>query len=60
MLAGSKTGMDVYRHIRRINSSVPVLFVSGNIEWVWLFYKTANPFVFKGYKQIVMTKIVVI
>ncbi|EMS79419.1 PAS domain S-box protein [Desulfotignum phosphitoxidans] len=34
MLAGSKTGMDVYRHIRRINSSVPVLFVSGNIEFI--------------------------
>jgi PAS domain S-box-containing protein len=34
MLPGSKNGMDVYRHIRSSNSSVPVLFVSGNIEFI--------------------------
>jgi DNA-binding NtrC family response regulator len=34
VLPGSKNGMDVYRHIRGKNSSVPVLFVSGNIEFI--------------------------
>lgn len=33
MLSGSRTGMDVYRHIRKTNASVPVLFVSGNFEF---------------------------
>jgi PAS domain S-box-containing protein len=34
MLSGSVTGMDVFRHIRSTNPSVPVLFVSGNIEFI--------------------------
>ncbi len=34
MLCGPENGMDVYRHIRSSNSSVPVLFVSGNIEFI--------------------------
>lgn len=34
ILPGSLTGMDVYRHIRRINSVIPILFVSGNIEFI--------------------------
>jgi len=34
MLSGSVNGMDVYRHIRSTNASVPVLFVSGNIEFI--------------------------
>lgn len=34
MLSDSVTGMDVFRHIRSTNPSVPVLFVSGNIEFI--------------------------
>jgi PAS domain S-box-containing protein len=34
MLTGSLNGMDVYRHIRQTNTAIPVLFVSGNIEFI--------------------------
>jgi PAS domain S-box-containing protein len=34
MLPGSLNGMDVYRHIRQTNTTIPVLFVSGNIEFI--------------------------
>ncbi len=34
MLPGSLNGMEVYRRIRQINSAVPILFVSGNIEFI--------------------------
>jgi PAS domain S-box-containing protein len=34
MLQGSLNGMDVYRHIRKTNTAIPVLFVSGNIEFI--------------------------
>jgi PAS domain S-box-containing protein len=34
MLPGTVNGMDVYRHIRKNNKTIPVLFVSGNIEFL--------------------------
>lgn len=34
ILPGRITGMDVYHHIRRKNDTVPVLFISGNIEFL--------------------------
>lgn len=34
VLSGPENGIDVYRHIRKTNTSVPVLFVSGNIEFI--------------------------
>jgi PAS domain S-box-containing protein len=34
MLPGTLNGMDVYRRIRRNNTEVPILFVSGNIEFI--------------------------
>jgi CheY-like chemotaxis protein len=34
ILPGSLNGMDVYRHIRQTDTAVPVLFVSGNIEFI--------------------------
>jgi len=34
ILPGKFTGMDIYRHIRETNKTVPVLFVSGNIEFL--------------------------
>ncbi len=34
MLPGEINGKDVYNHIRETNSSVPVLFNSGNIEFL--------------------------
>ena len=33
-LPGNISGMDVYHHIRETNKTVPVLFVSGNIEFI--------------------------
>lgn len=33
-LPGPHTGMDVYRHIRRKNAFLPILFISGNIEFL--------------------------
>jgi PAS domain S-box-containing protein len=34
ILQGDFTGMDVYHHIRAKNQTVPVLFISGNIEFL--------------------------
>ena len=34
MLPGEINGMDVYHHIRKKNKTVPVLFISGNIEFL--------------------------
>ncbi len=34
MLPGGISGKDVYQHIRKTNSSVPILFISGNIEFL--------------------------
>ncbi len=34
MLPGDITGMDVYRHIRKRDPHLPVLFISGNIEFL--------------------------
>jgi len=34
MLPGKLNGMDVYKHIRDTNASVPILFISGNIEFL--------------------------
>lgn len=34
ILPGNLSGMDVYLHIRKANPAVPVLFVSGNLEFL--------------------------
>jgi PAS domain S-box-containing protein len=34
ILPGKINGMDVYHHIRKTNRTVPILFVSGNIEFL--------------------------
>ena len=34
ILSGSINGMDVYHHIRKTNKTIPILFVSGNIEFL--------------------------
>ncbi len=34
MLPGAHNGMEVYHHIRQKNKTIPVLFVSGNIEFL--------------------------
>ena len=34
MLPGNITGMDIYRHIRERNQGLPILFISGNIEFL--------------------------
>ena len=34
MLPGKISGMDIYRHIREKNDALPILFVSGNIEFL--------------------------
>jgi CheY-like chemotaxis protein len=34
MLPGNITGMDIYRHIRETNQGLPILFISGNIEFL--------------------------
>ena len=34
VLFGNVTGMDVYAHIRETNTDIPVLFISGNIEFL--------------------------
>ncbi len=34
ILSDSINGMDVYRHIRNKNKTIPILFVSGNIEFL--------------------------
>ncbi|MFO7910726.1 MAG: response regulator, partial [Desulfotignum sp.] len=34
ILPGRLTGMDIYRHVRKIDKTVPILFISGNIEFL--------------------------
>ncbi|MCG8618643.1 MAG: ATP-binding protein [Desulfobacterales bacterium] len=34
LLPGGKTGLDVYHHIRRTNTKVPIVFVSGNLHFI--------------------------
>ncbi|MDA8133077.1 MAG: hypothetical protein M0T82_00525, partial [Desulfobacteraceae bacterium] len=34
ILPGDLNGMDVYHHIRKTDKTVPVLFISGNIEFL--------------------------
>ena len=34
VLPGNKNGMDVYNHIRATNKEIPILFISGNIEFI--------------------------
>ncbi len=34
ILPGGMTGMDVYHHIRKTDTAVPILFISGNIEFL--------------------------
>ncbi len=34
ILPGQTNGMDVYKHIRKTNRTMPILFVSGNIEFI--------------------------
>jgi PAS domain S-box-containing protein len=34
VLPGTTTGMDVYNHFRKINKTTPILFISGNIEFL--------------------------
>ncbi|THB70146.1 MAG: hybrid sensor histidine kinase/response regulator [Desulfobulbaceae bacterium] len=34
MLPGELNGMDVYQHIRKHNQTIPILFLSGNIEFL--------------------------
>ena len=33
-LPGKTNGMDVYTHLRKANKSIPILFISGNIEFL--------------------------
>jgi len=34
VLPGGISGMDVYEHIRKTNKTIPILFISGNIEFL--------------------------
>ena len=34
ILPGSINGMDVYNHIRQTNKTIPIVFISGNIEFL--------------------------
>ncbi|MFH2092844.1 MAG: PAS domain S-box protein [Pseudomonadota bacterium] len=34
MLPGTLNGMDIYNHIRKKNTAIPILFISGNIEFL--------------------------
>ncbi len=34
MLPGNFNGMDLYRHFRQTNKTIPILFVSGNFEFL--------------------------
>ncbi|MBS3779251.1 MAG: response regulator, partial [Desulfovermiculus sp.] len=34
VLPGETTGMDVYRSIRKTNADIPILFISGNLEFL--------------------------
>jgi DNA-binding NtrC family response regulator len=33
-MSGGQTGMEIYRHIRKHHSTLPVLFMSGNIQFL--------------------------
>jgi PAS domain S-box-containing protein len=47
ILPGGINGMDVYNHIRKTNKSIPILFISGNIEFLESIeeLKTNDPYV---------------
>jgi PAS domain S-box-containing protein len=47
VLSGEITGMDVYNHIRKIDKKIPVLFSSGNIEFLQSIkeLQSADPYV---------------
>ena len=34
ILPGNINGIDVYNHIRKTNEAIPILFISGNIEFL--------------------------
>ncbi|MCP4721794.1 MAG: response regulator, partial [Desulfobacteraceae bacterium] len=34
MLLDHMNGMDVYTHVRKTNQNIPILFISGNIEFL--------------------------
>jgi PAS domain S-box-containing protein len=34
VLPGNLNGMDIYKHIRKTNQTIPILFISGNIEFI--------------------------
>jgi CheY-like chemotaxis protein len=34
ILPGSINGMDIYNHIRKTNKAVPIIFISGNLEFL--------------------------
>jgi two-component SAPR family response regulator len=34
ILPGKINGMDLYNHIRETNKTIPILFISGNIEFL--------------------------
>lgn len=34
VLPGIISGMDIYNHIRKTNKTIPILFISGNIEFL--------------------------
>jgi len=34
VLPGELNGIDVYKHIRQVNDAVPILFVSGNLDFL--------------------------
>ena len=34
ILPGTTNGMDIYKHMRKMNKSLPVLFISGNLEFL--------------------------
>jgi len=34
LLSGNINGMDVYHHIRKTNKTIPILFISGNIDFL--------------------------
>ncbi|MCD4742665.1 MAG: PAS domain S-box protein [Desulfobacteraceae bacterium] len=34
VLPGSINGMDIYHHIRKTNKTIPILFISGNLEFI--------------------------
>ncbi|MEH0018044.1 MAG: PAS domain S-box protein [Desulfobacter sp.] len=34
MLPGQINGMDIYRHVRAFDTAIPILFISGNLEFI--------------------------